>query len=155
MIRLGQRLEYSLWYNAAKCLDGISEFGDQCVEPMINQCASYGFKCGEPTFSVLKPGDPRVPEVPFWLRMESGALPRLLVAEATVEVLPSSERAGGLVYDLDRKDLERLRAITRRVHKKYYPHSPVFTDEECDTMINSMGEEVVLDTLRQFKNSEI
>lgn len=154
MIRLGQLLEFSLWYNAAKCMDGITEFGDQCLEPMINSCASYGFKLGQPKFSVLKPGDPRVPEVPFWLRAQSGALPRLLVAEARVLVLSSAERAGGLVYDLDKKDLERLRHITREAHRKHFPNAEPFTDVECDTMINSMGEEVVMDSLRQLRSLE-
>ena len=150
-MRPGDALEFSVWYNAAKILDPEFRFGDQCREPMENICASAGLKCGPVSFTVLKPGDDRVPPVPKWLENVRGVLPRLLVGTATAE-FPSSTESPGLVQDLDKSDLEKLRAITRRKHQEFFPGSPPFRDYECDTMINAMGMEVVLQTLRQLKS---
>jgi len=153
-VKPGDTLEFSVWYNAAKILDPEFRFGDQCTEPMANICLSAGLKLGAVTYEVLQPGDERVPAVPRWLESVPGVLPRLLVATGVAE-FPSSLESAGLVNDLDPKDLERLRAITRRKHQEFFPGAPVFKDHECDTMINAMGEQVVLETLRQFRQEKV
>ena len=46
------------------------------------------------------------------------------------------------------QDLQRLRAIVRETHMKYYP-TDLCTDRECDKLIDSFGAKVVETMLRR------
>ena len=65
-----------------------------------------------------------------------------------------SQRSQGVVsevnaftQELDPKDLEQLRQITRRAYKIHFPHETDPTDNEIDRFITEMGPEVAEERL--------
>lgn len=56
--------------------------------------------------------------------------------------------AGGFLHELSPEDLERLRTLTRRVHKFHRPHEPELNDELCDILIDGFGPRVAMDSLK-------
>ena len=51
---------------------------------------------------------------------------------------------GSFVFDLEPKDLQRLREITRRGSGRC-----LLTDFECDLIIEQLGPDILMDTLRK------
>ena len=93
-----------------------------------------------------RPGEDRVPQVPDYVQ---GQDVRLLVGEAKVIGRPFSNDDSAFVADLDVRDLARLRAILRRVHRAYNPGKPELTTEKCDEYINQNGPQAALAALRE------
>ena len=108
-------------------------------------CQENGFEHGPVTFIEKRPGDDRVPDVPEHIQ---GSRVRLLVAETEIVGKRPLSSAGSFVANLEKKDLERLRAITRRKWAEL--HLVVLTDKQCDECIEELGTEAALDTLRSL-----
>ena len=146
MIRPGDEIEQAIWYDANTCIDPVGKYGESVKEVIESMCAKSNVVHTGISYKVLKPGDDRVPTVPRWLEKIPGAVPRLLIAttQAKVRIITQS----GISNDLDKKDLEKLRAITRRKYKEFNPLEKELTDQECDRFIDTLGMEVVLDQLR-------
>lgn len=132
----GDRVEAALWYNAdqpgergravegvRKALDGIA------AQQMVT--------IGAPEFEDLAPDDRRLTHEP---PAHFTGSPKVLLATARVETVLS--RPTPLSEDLERADLERLRAVTRR-------HRPGLTDEECDAIIDRLGPESAARAIRE------
>jgi hypothetical protein len=102
----------------------------------------------EPAFTEKLPGEERVPPVPGHI---SGPGVRLLVCEATVVASLKADivKSTGFVHDLDKRDLERLRQITRAAHQKAQPMERLLTDAECDAVIEEIGPQSALATVRE------
>lgn len=97
------------------------------------------------TFTEKRPEEDRVPPVPDHIH---GADVRMLVAEAKVGPgRPKILKESGFVNDLTKDDLQKLRAITRRAHKKLHPGDRL-SDRHCDQVIEALGPEAALKTLR-------
>ena len=147
-----ERVEMAIWFNANDYIleDAVEAKRDEIEEYLKVKCRSMKAKAGEIKFEILKPGDERVPEVPKWLEITPKAVPRLLFAytDAVPKKLVTTNE-GGIAGDLEKKDLERLRTITRRQHQKSRPGEPRLTDPECDAIINQVGKDVVLEELRK------
>jgi hypothetical protein len=94
------------------------------------------------------PGDDRVPPVPNHIH---GPGVRMLVCEATVVAILKADiiKSTGFVADLDKRDLERLRQITRAAHQKAQPMERLLTDAECDEVIERIGPQSALATVRE------
>lgn len=139
-------LEFSLWYDENGSSDPIPAAREMIDEVMKEFCTRKKLIHKSSEYAILKPGDDRVPEVPKWLADIPDVKPRLLLA--TVTVSPQVVKYNTIVTDLDKKDLARLRYITREAYRKSNPGLPDLTDQECDDYINELGMEVVLDQLR-------
>lgn len=99
-------------------------------------------------FLEKKPGEDRVPPVPQHIEKNAGdlSLIRLLTVEAIVDgVYVHTESM--LTTNLEPKDLERLRVITRRARLKTHPIP--LTDAECDEVINELGPEAAVEALEK------
>lgn len=150
-IKIGATLETAIWYDANVTPDPVAVSGAQIADAFKHRCETNKIKVSDPKFKILKPGDDRVPEVPRWLEKTPGVIPRLLLAE--VVVLGTLEPdLPELVGDLDKKDLQKLRAATRRQHRKTRPHEKPLSDHECDKIINAAGINVVMEQLRSTKH---
>jgi len=100
---------------------------------------------GPVTMTEKKPGEERVPRVPDNVQ---GPDVRLLVAEAmVVDLAPDLEST--FAAELEPKDLERLIAILRRVHRAWNPGKPELSYEKCIDYINRNGPEAALEALRE------
>ena len=103
-------------------------------------CAEEGMEHGPVTFTEKRPGEDRVPPVPDHIQ---GSRVRLLVAESIVTGMAVQTSQGSFVANLEKKDLMRLRLITRRASKV------TLTDQECDEIIEAIGPEAAVETLRK------
>jgi hypothetical protein len=83
-----------------------------------------------------------------------GQTPTLLVARATVKARRPQKRSLFLT-ELEPADLALLRRITRRVRKRIYPNEGPLTDRQCDTVINDLGPDAALETLRGLRRSDL
>ena len=147
MTGAGPEVMVALWYDASQESDPVGSCSNSIGESLVRICRMQQLTCGEVSYTLLEPGNDRVPSVPRWLERIKGAVPRLLVATAQTVALPE-QKSWRLVGDLDRKDLARLRAITRRQHAKALPNATPLTDLECDAIIDQLGSEVILEQLR-------
>jgi hypothetical protein len=109
-------------------------------------CNELGFYHGPVSFTEKRPEEDRVPEVPDHIQ---GSRVRLLVAEAEVVGKCPESPQGSFIANLDRKDLVRLRKVTRRAHAKNHPHGEDMTDPEVDEIIERYGPDAALETLRR------
>ncbi len=144
---LSKEIEFAIWYDANEHLDPINSCGESIKDALDAICVKNKVGHGKISYEILKPGDDRVPPVPRWLETTNGVIPRLLVATAETS---SHLYQGpmGIVGDLDKKDIARLRVIVQRVHRKFHPKTTPLTDPECDRIIDQQGIEVVMDQLR-------
>lgn len=152
--QVGFPVEVSVWLTGCETAEIVERFRRDCVIELSKWAADIGALMGPATFTEKQPGEDRVPPVPPAI---SGPAVRLLVCEARVaEVLrPQVAPApGGFVHDLDRQDLERLRIITRNAYAKHHPGSNPLTDTECDAVIERIGPESALRTLRGTVDSK-
>ncbi len=142
-----EEIEFAIWYDANEHLDPINSCGESIKDALDAICVKNKTGHGKISYEILKPGDDRVPSVPRWLETTDGVIPRLLVA--TAETLGYVYQGSmGIVGDLDKKDIARLRVIVQRVHQKFHPKTTPLTDPECDRIIDQQGIEVVMDQLR-------
>ncbi len=147
MTEPGNEIEFAIWYDANEHLDPINSCSESIKDALDAICAKKNVGHGEISYAILKPGDDRVPLVPRWLEIINGVIPRLLLA--TTKTTSSLHKEPiGIVGDLDKKDIGRLRAITRRAHRKAHPKTMPLTNQECDRIIDQIGMEVVMDQLR-------
>ncbi len=146
MIEIGSELEFALWYDANEHLDPINSCSASIKDTLDIICAKNKIIHGNINYEILKVGDDRVPLVPRWLEVIDGALPKLLVATTKITGNDRQESMG-IIGDLDKKDVVRLRVITKRQYHKVYPKDNPLTDHECDQIIDKLGLEVVMDQL--------
>lgn len=147
MTETTNELELAIWYDANEHSDIINLCSKSVIDVLDTVCTKNNTHHDDVSFEILKPGDDRVPPVPLWLEITYGVIPRLLVA--TTRVVSNVQQVPvGIIGDLDKKDVARLRVITCREHQKAYPNDAPLTDEECDQIIDKLGLEVVMDQLR-------
>ncbi len=58
-----------------------------------------------------------------------------------------------LTDDLEPKDLDRMRHITRQAYRHRWPGKPDLTDQQTDDIINAVGPESAIKTLRDSVDS--
>ena len=143
----GDPYELCIWLTGRETEALIVQWKADCQELLGDEAASRGFIIGPMTFTEKRPGEDRVPPVPDHIH---GHDVRLLIGEAEVRRAPRTEiiKSSGFVQDLDAKDLARLREITRQARAKQMPLAAVLTDAECDDIIERIGPETALKTLR-------
>jgi hypothetical protein len=111
---------------------------------LANSAAKHECKLGPVRFYELRPGEGQAGHPP---KDFMGDNVRLLVAEAdVVAMLPRAPRQS-FITDLDPRDLERLRASTRRGAMRA---GLILTNEQCDDIIERNGPEIAQRLLREL-----
>lgn len=139
-MKIGDSIESAIWITGDESQSIRKQYEQDVQQAIDDLCAEEGFEHGPVSFTEKRPGDDRVPPVPDHIQ---GSRVRLLVAESIITgtAIPTSH--GSFVANLENKDLLRLRLITRRTSK-----IPL-TDEECDKIIEEIGPEAAVETLRK------
>lgn len=142
----GDVIEAAIWLNGEEQPHMIESFKKSVLTNTKNQLKDMYLEPGEFTWTIKRPGEDRVPEVPKEI---TGLDVRLLVGEAMV--FPTKRhvilKQSGFVYDLTKEDLNRLRRLTRQAHAKIQPGAGL-NDKQCDAIIEYLGPDVALKTLR-------
>jgi hypothetical protein len=146
MMKPGEVLEMAIWLQGNETQEMKDRFRDDIAEAL----STTNLVTGPVIMTELSPGDDRVPPVPDHIQ---GPDVKLLVGEATVLDYTPGEPdyeagEGNFIGDLEPKDLERLRAILRRVHQTWNPGKPELSTEKCDEYINRNGPDAALAALR-------
>lgn len=145
-MKVGEVIESAIWLSGEENEQMIQAFKDRVRINIDEEAKKWNVVVGPMTWVIKKPGDDRVPPVPDAIQ---GINVQLLVGEAMVlgPVKPVIMASSGFVYDLRREDLLLLRKITRKAHQRRQPGSGL-TDAQCDAVIEQLGPEAALRTLR-------
>jgi hypothetical protein len=145
-VSIGMPIETAVWLTGRETGAQLDAWKRDCIVEVHRFGMENGVVMSEPVFTEKRPGEERVPQVPDHI---SGPGVRLLVCEATV-LRPETQivRSTGFVQDLDARDLASIRRITRRAYAKANPGQPPLNDIECDAVIERVGPESALKTLR-------
>lgn len=127
----GDLAECSIWITGTESEAMLRQWKSDCPYLMSRSEGEPFLKLGPISFEIKRPGDDRVPQVPDHI---AGPDVRLLVATAEVLGFETSKHSS-FVDELSPRDLERLRAATRRQHGK----RGHLTDAMCDQIIDQMG----------------
>ena len=151
MSKPGDTLETALWFNAEHPREE-HDARTGIYKAFLVMEDHHKIEIGPVTFSVMEHGDPRVPNPPPGF---SGT-PKLMVGEALVikKLALTTHGEVGLTNDLKPEDLELLRDVTQ---KTYFLHNPAgtppLTNEQLDLIINEVGPETALKSLRDGGDS--
>jgi len=143
-VRIGDVIESAIWLTGEEGLEMRQRYESDVTEAIDDLCQEHNLIHGPIQFIEKKPGQDRVPEVPDHIQ---GINVRLLVAEAEVIASAPETSVGSFTANLDKADLDRLRIITRQIILRR--HKQRLTNEECDEVIEELGPEAALDTLRK------
>ena len=141
-MRIGDVIESAIWLTGEESPELKKYYETDVISAIDDVCAGYIH--GPVKFTEKKPGQDRVPEVPDHIQ---GINVRLLVAEAEVLAPAPETSVGSFVANLDKVDLDRLRDITRQIHKRF--NGTILANSQCDEVIEELGPEAALSTLRQ------
>lgn len=145
-LKVGEVIESAIWITGEESPELRKRYEDDVTLAIDDLCRDQAVIRGPIKWVEKLPGSDRVPEVPDHIQ---GQRVRLLVAEADIiDYAPLSSK-GSFIANLDRKDLVRLRFITRRAAKRS------LTDAECDAMIEACGPEAAVETLRRNVGSSV
>lgn len=145
--QVGQLIEVAIWLNGQETEEDLRRWVEETIPSTFKAAeARDRIVLGSVRYTEKLPGQDRVPPVP---RHISGPNVRLLVAEAVVLGKTKPVIEVGFIGDLTDEDLQRLRRLTRRAHQRAHPDFPPLTDAQCDAVINMMGPQAAVATLRK------
>lgn len=142
-MKLGDLVENSIWITGDEPDSLLNRYKRDVTESIDELCEHKGFFHGDVTFYEKRPEDEDVPEVPDHIQ---GSKVRLLCAESPVIKKRPEKIESSFVHNLDKKDLARLRRLTRVASMKYYKR--MISNSECDEIIEAIGPEAAIETMR-------
>lgn len=141
-LRPGDVLEIAIWLDGTETPALRARFDKDLCTNLAEMAGIEGMIIGPLIMAEKRPGEDRVPKVPDHIQ---GPDVRLLVGEARVICRqPFFALPGSFVGDLDRKDLARLREITRRAAPEQ------LSDMECERIIEEIGPAAAIEALRKM-----
>jgi len=142
-MKVGDTVETAMWLTGDEPREMVERFKLEVTGAIDELCETEGYFHGEVIFMEKHPDDERVPEVPEHIQ---GQKVRLLVGESPLVVKLPEETEKSFVANLDRKDLTKLRLLTRKAAAKHFKR--VLSDIQADEIIESLGIDSALATLR-------
>ena len=139
-MKIGDLAECAIWIDGTESDAMLRQWKADCAY-LMSHSHDPVLRLGPVSFEIKWPGQDRVPQVPDQI---AGPDVRLLVASAEVLGFEIARKASFL-DELGKRDLTRLRAITRRQHGK----RGHLTDEMCDKIIEQLGPVSAAETVRR------
>lgn len=141
----GETVETAIWVNGTETPELLAQFKQDVLNAMLSSSLSQGMALTPLRWVEKRPGEERVPEVPNHIQ---GPSVRLLVAEADVMACLETYDPGKFLADLEPRDLMRLRRVTRKAYAKQFPGRRRLSDQQCHTLINDIGPDAAMDSLK-------
>ena len=141
-MKVGEVIVNSIWCTGDEPEGTKDRYYNDILETFDHLCKKEGFVHGPVTMYEKLPGDGIVP-VPDHI---SGSNVRLLILETTLVKKLVVEGESSFVGNLDRADLVKLRKITRGRAAKDLKR--IISNVECDEIIELLGPDAAIDTLR-------
>ena len=145
-MKIGDKLEMAIWLSGKETEQDRTRWEADVCKEAERIAQANDVLLGVAEFTVKRPGEDRVPQVPNHI---SGPDVQLLVMEIPILGVRQRvvSRQTGFVHDLVKEDLEKLRRITRRAHARAMPGHRLH-DYECDQIIERLGPDTAAKTLR-------
>jgi len=145
-MKIGDTVHNAIWLTGDEPEGMKDHYENKVKESITYLCAEQGFVHGGYKVSEHRPDADlskylKKPGVPV-----QGSKVRLLVVESDVVDETQKVEIGSFVHNLERKDLMKLRKITRNAYVKYYKSFP--SQEEVDEIIEELGPDAAVETLR-------
>lgn len=141
LMNIGDTIESAIWVTGEESPEDRTRYEQDVCDAIGYLCHENGFVPGSVTFIEKHPMDDDVPEVPDHIQ---GEKVRLLVGESIIDSKLVKTSVGSFVANLDIKDLKKLRSITRQAARRQ------LSNMECDEIIEQIGPEAALNTLRKL-----
>ena len=145
-MKLGVIIESAVWLDGRETAEDRERFEEDVRNAIHTVCTGEGWLHTPVKFAEKHPFDDDVPDVPDHVQ---GYRVRLLIGAAEVTGKAPESKPDSFVANLDRKDLVRLRRMTRDAHAKSMYGDWVLSDRECDKVIEECGPEAALAALRE------
>ncbi len=149
-MKLGDVIESAIWLDGRETPEDRTRFENDVRAAVHTVCEGEGWLHSPVKFIEKHVFEDKVPQVPDHIH---GPNVRMLVGEAEVVGKKPESKPASFIANLDRKDLMRLRHMTRAAHRKTfgaYPTSaPPLSDRECDNVIEECGLDAALATLQR------
>ena len=143
IMKIGDEVENAIWLTGDEPEGMRKRYERDVIESIDFLCEDKGFYHGPVIFSEKRPGEDKVPPVPDHIQ---GQRVRLLIAEATITEKRPETSKGSFVANLDKKDLDKIRKMTREAYAKSY--GTLIGNTKCDEIIEELGPESAVETLR-------
>ena len=143
-MKIGTVLEAAVWVTGEESPEMLDRFSKDLLRAVDRKCEMEGVLHGPLRMIFKHPSEDRVPAVPDHVQ---GICVRFLIGEADVVGYKPITSEGSFIANLDKKDLVRLRVITRQAAKKHLGDGHL-TDQQCDEVIEELGPGAALDTLK-------
>lgn len=148
--KLGEAVQGAMWFTGEETPERKRELVEQIKTEISTTVEGAGFAHGEFRGTIMMPGEADCPEVPDHIQ---GVEVVLMILEVDIVCRLPNLTKRSFVGDLDRKDLMRIRAITRGAHLSANPGSVPLTDAECDDIIERIGPESAMADVRNSVDS--
>ena len=142
-MNLGDVVESAIWITGEESQEIRKRYEVDVTQAIDDLCKEMHYVRGPIVWFEKVPGTNRVPEVPDHIQ---GIRVRLLVAEAEIVGLAPVAGNDSFIANLDKKDLVRLRHLTRKGAVNGTKQN--ISDKECDEIIDKLGPEVIVGMLR-------
>ena len=149
-MKIGDTVHNAIWTTGDEPAEMRAHYEKQVRDSISFLCDENGFVCGGFKTSEHLPDTDlskflKEPKVPDHIQ---GSKVRLLVIESDVVDTKSKVEIGSFVHNLDKADLHKLRHITRKAYAKH--HKQILSNAECDEVIEQLGVDAALETLRDM-----
>lgn len=141
-IGIGYTLELAIWLTGTESQRHLEQWTADAPVLLTSQWPDLHIGLSPLRWATKRPGEDRVPVPPPSI---SGPDVRLLVVEADVMTVGPKPMERAFVNDLDKRNLARLRAITRRASGR------AITDEQADSIIETLGPDSAARALREAR----
>jgi len=141
-LKVGETVGTSIWLDGNETPEKRAQYEEDVRAAIEYFCQQEGVVSGPIKWIEKHPEDSDVPPVPKHIQ---GERVRLLCAEAIVESLMIQTSKGSFIAELEKKDLELLRKITRRA----LPNGVNFNDKDIDAFIEEIGPEAAMAAVRK------
>lgn len=138
-------VERALWFNPAH-LSEVDDAKRGIRRALAEEAEKRHLVLGPVAWLTLEPGDARLTHEPP-PHMAQGV--KCLVGSARILAVLEAPKSRRFTSDLDPKDLERFRVITRREHALAFPQDPPLSDIECDDWIERYGPKAAAAVVRR------
>ena len=143
--KIGEIIEWAFWMTGEETQSELRDFTDATKMAHKSYEQEEHVMLSQPVARVVRPGEERCPPVPDHIH---GADVQLLVFEARVLLDLPGEKPNRFADELEKDDFNRLAKITREQYARYFPRYPRLSDGQVRTIINDLGPDVALETLR-------
>lgn len=144
-LKVGDKVENAVWTTGDEPPGMVEHYKREISWNIAELCCANRVTKSDIEWSEMHPMDDQVPDPPDHVQ---GSRVRLLVGEAMITGELPAQAPHSFVANLEHADLVRLRRMTRNTWRKHFPERPMLSNLECDEVIDTLGPDSAVETMR-------